>query len=120
MKSLKLLFIFSLLFFAACDKEDDSLDGGPIDSTIQISAKETSSTGEIILNCKTEKEYECFNNKISTTKRIGQNTIEISFEKITGENKCATATGPATAEINLGALAVGEYHLTLETMDAQN
>jgi hypothetical protein len=119
MKYLKLLAMFFVLLMIACDKEDES-QSSPIDSIILITATETSSTNEIVLDCRTKKQYQCFNYKIVSTKRTSENSIEISFVAIDSGNICATAFGPATTKINLGVLPIGEYSLTFEIMGEQN
>lgn len=119
MKYFKLFFMFFGLLLVACDKEDEGLDKSPIDSKVLISARESSS-GEIFLDCKTDKEYSCFNYKILATKQTAENSIEISFEAIEVDGKCATASGPATTTINLGVLAIGEYGLTFNSMGVSN
>lgn len=120
MKKITSLYLFSLLLLGACTQDNEQLKDGPIDSIIQIKGKVKSSTGNLVLECRTEKEYNCSNYKIIISKNTGSNNIDISFKAIKVENICATAFGPATTEINLGALDVGEYKLTLNTLDAQN
>lgn len=119
MKCLKLLPVILVLVMGACDKAEESGNPSPIDSVILISAEETSS-GEIILDCRTVKEYHCSNFSILASKRIGTSSIEINFEAIEKKNLCATAFGPATTRINLGVLANGDYRLKLLTGDSQN
>ncbi|QED36981.1 hypothetical protein FK178_04315 [Antarcticibacterium arcticum] len=120
MKYPKIISLIFLMLMAACDREDESSNISPVDSVILISAIETSAPKEIILNCRTKKEYQCYNYKIVTSKRTGQKSVEINFESIKGERLCATALGPATAMINLGEFAIGEYSLSLNVMESQN
>ncbi len=113
-----LAMLFAFVIFG-CDKEDEGTVTA-IDSIIEISANETSPSGEIVLDCRTKKQYNCSNYKIVSTKRTGQNSIEISFIAVELGNLCATALGPATTKINLGVLPIGEYNLTFEVMGEQN
>jgi hypothetical protein len=116
----KLVILLLPFMLLACDKEERAQIA--LDSIIQIEVKEEVSGGasHIWLVCKTEKKYPCFNYKISAAKQATPNSIEILFKSITGDDKCATAFGPATVEINLGALSDGVYHLQLNTPTTEN
>lgn len=120
MKNTRLLSLLFVLLMFGCDKEDESSNKHSIDSVILISANETSPSGEIVLDCRTKKQYQCSNYKIVSTKRTGQNSVEINFVAVEIGNICATAFGPATTKINLGELPIGEYYLTFEIRGEQN
>lgn len=115
----KLGILLSMLLLISCEKEES--EQIPIDSDILIEVKEVGSDPKrIVIVGKTEKEYNCYNNTIVTNKRFTQNTIEITFKAVEGDTKCATAMGPATTEIDLGALDNGEYSLQLNTTTTKN
>ena len=119
MKYIKLISMLLVIVVLGCDKDDENTDNS-IDSIIEISANETSPSGELVLDCRTKKQYNCSNYKIVSTARSDQNSIEISFTAVELGNLCATALGPATTKVNLGILPIGEYNLTLEIMGEQN
>ncbi|GAB3534078.1 hypothetical protein GCM10027443_20650 [Pontibacter brevis] len=115
----KLGILLSMLLLISCEKEES--EQIPIDSDILIEVKEVGSDPKrIVIVGKTEKEYNCYNNTIVTNKRFTQKTIEITFKAVEGDTKCATAMGPATTEIDLGALDNGEYSLQLNTTTTKN
>src|SRR5690606_35252709 len=104
MKKLAMLLGISLLF--SCDKVE--VHQTPIDSDILIEVNEIgSASSRIVIKGKTEREYNCFNYTIATTKRYTQKNIDITFKAIEGNNTFATAIGPATTEIDLGTLPNG-------------
>lgn len=116
----KLTMFLCISLLMACDEEEAVLT--PIDSDILIEVKEVTSggSGRIVITGKTEKEYNCYNNTIATTKKITHNTIEVTFKAVEGDERCATALGPATTEVDLGALGNGEYTLQLYTANDMN
>lgn len=112
----KLLWIPLMILFFSCEKGEVD-HGQPIDSIIEIEMTEASldNSGKIVLNCKTQKEYECFNYVIEYDRAGESAPFMITFQSVSldSSGKCATAIGPARAEINLGILANGIYAIEL-------
>ncbi|AHM63405.1 hypothetical protein D770_25810 [Flammeovirgaceae bacterium 311] len=113
MKNLMWIPFIALLF--SCEKVQDS--ELLIDSVVEIELLEAvaAGTGEITLRCKTLKEYICYNYVIGYDKAGEGNALKINFQHIAlgATQQCATAIGPATAEIALGKLEDGLYFLEL-------
>lgn len=116
----RLLWIAFLSLTFACEKEDAELT--PVDSVIQVEVKEAliEDSQMIILSCQTEKEYSCINFSIITDVKREENSFTVSFLGIDGQKICATAIGPANAEINFGALENGLYKLELNSGSWKN
>ena len=66
MKYTKLISMLLVLVMLGCNKEDESTDNS-INSIIEISANETFPAGQIVLDCRTKKQYNCSNYKIVST-----------------------------------------------------
>ena len=97
--------------FSACSKGEY----GNVDSEINIRMVEIydKSPRTFHLHCFTEKIYPCVNYPIIVVSQQSSNNIDISFKEVIETNLCATALGPATAYIDLGALSNGTYNLNL-------
>ena len=63
----------------------------------------------------TTKIYPCSNYPIILESLQSSNSIDISFKGVMKTDLCATALGPATAHIDLGALSNGTYTLNLRS-----
>lgn len=107
-----LKWIFVLLIGFSCSKEEVEILQVPL---IQIAVKEVTAAGSqnIILSCRTEKEYNCSNNSIIAEKEIKAKSIEVAFLGISFPEICATAIGPARREIDLGPLGNGVYEVEI-------
>ena len=115
----KIVAVLGLLLFFSCEKEETS---HPISSTIQIQTNELAIGNEkrIFLSCATEKIYACSNFNIITSQQAQPNLFQVHFSGIDNIKHCATAIGPARAEIELGALKNGEYLLELNAKAFRN
>src|SRR5512144_935156 len=92
--------------------------GISIDSKILITPSERLSDGSraLVLNCRTERSYECINYRIPFTVVRQGATVLVSFGKINLDGSiCLTAAGPATCAIDLGALTEGTYSVVFNS-----
>lgn len=102
----KIFLAIILTIISACNKEKKKTR---IDSDIIVKIRIENE--EVILDCRTEKEYPCANYRISYSKGISDRTITIHFEKIIEPEHCLRAFGPARTEINLGIHDTKTYYL---------
>lgn len=113
MKNLFWIPLITLLFSCEKVQENELL----IDSVVEIQMLDAAAagSGDLLLRCKTLKEYICYNYVIGYNKAGEGNTLKISFQHVSlgASQQCATAIGPATAEVNLGILEDGLYDLEL-------
>lgn len=115
-----ILFLLPLLL-VSCNQDNDVLKSSPIDSNIKIRVIEKLESNEILLDCKTEKAYPCYNNRIQVKTTINkQKQINVNFLKVIEEPICATAFGPATVSINLGKLSERNYEIQLNNGGESN
>jgi len=107
------ILIFAGSFFSCNKQRQGSIS--PIDSAINIRMVETFniSPRTVQFYCSTTKIYPCCNYPIYVVSQQSSNSIVISFKGVIENDLCLTATGPATATIDLGALSYGTYTLTL-------
>jgi hypothetical protein len=119
----RLLLISYLLLLGllpACDNflgGDDHTSSLPIDSKIQITFSELLSPNPqqrvLVLNCRTEKIYGCYNYRLAyRLSRLGS-TLKIQFSQVSVPEICLDAPGPATVAIDLGFLPAGTYRLMI-------
>lgn len=117
---MRFLYVLSVLLLAvasACEILPTQTDQGyrdkiPIDTTLVITPWEVlSSDGPSLeFRVRTERIYGCFNYYIThRVKRRPSQAIEITFLSVAVPEICLTALGPATATIQIGQLASGEY-----------
>lgn len=114
-----LFFGLTLLALNSCADNPDTGTLEPI-GVVEFNFEENfSETGNsLILNLKTEQEYDCFNYTISYT--ISENapyTLNI-FGVFISEN-CITSSGPATARIDLGEFKVGSHDFVIVNQQHQ-
>ena len=113
-----LLLVLALGVLPACDNllsGDDHTSSFAIDSKIQVALSERLSPQgrALILNCRTEKLYGCFNWKLGHTLTRAGNTIQIRFLNVSVPEICQPAFGPARTAIDLGSLGDGTYRLMI-------
>lgn len=85
--------------------------GPPIDSKIIVTPSELLADAgrALILNCRTERIYPCANYRIAFDLTRSGSSILVRFRYIDLGTACATAIGPATCTLDLGALDPGDY-----------
>lgn len=107
---------------------DETMEGGhegdmtAVDSKIQILPVEayTSSPQAFLLYCTTERQYGSRSYPIITAKSQSTDVINISFKGVPENIDIGDASiGPATAYINLGALAEETYTINLYNGDVK-
>lgn len=113
------LIALMFLFHNCSDSTSPELNFERIDSKLNIVLREelTSESRNLILNCRTERIYPCFNYGIDYNVVKGAKNFKVGFSKIVMPQICLTALGPAGCSINLGSLADGQYNLELEVND---
>jgi hypothetical protein len=113
-----LCFALMLAFagFSSCKKTQitDNINS-TFDENIKIRMIENvdSVKRTLILNCATEKIFECSNYGIQTSFSVTSDKIIINFIQLQKPDICLTSLGPALAVINLGELANKNYELEL-------
>ncbi len=109
------IFLSTLLFFSNCKDLGEEIP--PLESSIVITPWENLSPSQrtFTLNCATDEIYGCLNFRIINRFAVGSGTIEIWLDGIYKPEVCLTALGPATANIELGALAHGNYNVVIST-----
>jgi len=91
---------------------DAPVDPGlPIDSKILITFAETlSSSGRsFLMRARTERIYACVNYRLRYDLTRSGSNMRVLFHDVTIGAVCFTATGPATASLDLGDLPSGTY-----------
>jgi len=119
MKNLLYLFFFGLI--VSCEKEEARTQIS-IDTDILIEVQEITLNSEkrVVLNCRTEKIYNCANYYIDRVQEKSADSITVNFKGISPDEICATALGPAQTKIDLGSLTNGLYSLTLKINHVEN
>ena len=118
MKTIFLNFLAFLLILSSCSKKGeidfDSVDVN-VDSKINIRMVEIydKSPRTFQFQCFTEKIYPCVNYPIIVVSQQSSSSIDISFKGVIATDFCLASLGPASASIDLGALNIGTYNLTL-------
>jgi len=117
----KLLYLFFFWLIVSCKKEETTSQIY-IDADILIEVQEitVSSEKKVVLNCSTEKIYNCSNYYIDLVKEKSADSITVDFNGISSDEICATALGPAKTKIDLGFLTNGFYALTLKINHLEN
>ena len=116
-----LMSIILVLFLFNCE-EETKVAVQKIESAIQVEIKETAGENgkRIILDCKTEKIYTCYNYTIQTERQNKNNGFAIQFTGTSLGPVCLDALGPARTQLDLGVLANGVYSLELNNMGTVN
>jgi hypothetical protein len=116
----RLLLITFLWTVFACN--EDHVDEINIDSVIQVELKLTTTENvqNIVLSCKTKKEFPCYNYLLITDKEVTEELLSITFVGIDKQNYCATAIGPAKRDIDFGELKNGLYTIRLNNGSLRN
>ncbi|WP_224997184.1 hypothetical protein [Cesiribacter sp. SM1] len=113
MKYLFCIPVFLLIFSCEKGPGDELL----IDSLVEVEMAEAAVGGgeQVVLHCKTLKEYICYDYVIGYDRNGDGDVIRIDFQHIApgASQQCASAVGPARASINLGNLENGEYAIEL-------
>ena len=116
-----MLIPFLMLIFSCEEERTDEL---LINSTVEIEmhVAPAAGTGEVVLHCKTLKEYICYNYVIGYSKAGEGKSLKINFRHVSPHvsGKCGAEVGPATAEINLGTLETGIYTIELNNGVLEN
>jgi len=117
----KLLYLFFFWLIVSCEKEQTK-PPITVDSLILIEVEDimTNSEKKIILNCQTEKIYNCSNYYIDQTQIIADDKFSFIFNGIGTDKICTTALEPAKTTLYIGALASGAYPLSLKVNGLQN
>jgi len=117
----KLLYLFFFWLIVSCEKEE-ATSQIYIDSDILIEVQEitVSSEKKVVLNCSTEKIYDCSNYYIDLAQEKSADSITVDFNGISPDEICAPALSPAQTKINLGSLINGFYPLTLKIKQVEN
>ena len=117
----RLLKIFILLLFFACNNDDLDLER-PIDSDLKIELREWISPDKqgLHLQAATERIYPCVNYLLMFDQHFDRKRIVITFTGVIETNICLTALGPATASIYLSHLEKGIYELELNNGALKN
>ncbi|MGV8092283.1 MAG: hypothetical protein AB2L24_10515 [Mangrovibacterium sp.] len=120
MKKISIFVIVALL--VACEQDEDPLKKNAIDSKIKIEPREylDLNSRQLVLYCQTEKAYPCINYPILTEQVFQENKLSITFTSVLETDFCLTAVGPASAIINLGNMANGQYELELNNAELKN
>lgn len=107
-----LLIIACTILFLACKKKQVS---STFDENLKIrmSEKVDSTKRILILNCYTEKIFDCSNYGIKSSFVVTNDKITINFTELIIPNICLTSLGPATTIINLETLTNKIYELEL-------
>lgn len=113
-----ILFVFMLL--AACRREE-AAPAYPLDSAVVVNIREAriGDTKHIVFSCQTRKSYPCSNFFIRSTLQQGAGRVRIDFLGVGAERLCTTAMGPARVDLDLGALADGQYTVTFNHQGAR-
>lgn len=116
-------FVFFItVALIACDRDAPSLSKNAIPSIIVI--KQGDFFGEnglqLTIQCTTEAIYPCMNYQILTEQSFDGKELAIDFVEIGDINVCLTATGPATAIIDLSGMGNGDYQMSLNNASLKN
>lgn len=114
-----MLTLIFLCVISSCNKTEVNSDevNSDFDENIKIKMSETVDSVKrvLVLNCYTEKIFECSNYGIQTTYTLTDNKLTINFIKIITPNICLTSLGPASTFINLSGLSNKTYELELNS-----
>lgn len=118
MRSQFVLFVFLLMVFlfatSACSKDDNEQDDYELGGVeIKMWENIDAVPRTLQLRCETRQIFPCCNWGITHTVNVSSEAIDIRFKDIYIPDICLTATGPATAHIDLGSLSEGTYNLNL-------
>ena len=121
----RLLFLSYVLLFGLLPGCNNFLGGDghmlslPIDSKIQITLSEPLSPvpqrRALVLTCRTEKIYGCYNYGLFYKLTRSGSTLQIQFGRVTVPDICLDAPGHATVAIDLGPLPDGTYRLMVSS-----
>jgi len=116
-----LIAVIAILLWACADG-DSELNDSPIDSKITIETRELLDVDSrrLTFSCATERVYPCVNYPLLTDRQDDENSFQLTFKSVGITDICLTALGPATASVELGAIAEGEYAFELNNADQKN
>ena len=102
MKFLNLLFIGIGSLFIACSPVEEDVGLEPLRSDLELrTVPEGDSDRYFYLVIQTEEVYSCSNYPLVTTTNVEDGQLEVTVEGVGEVTTCATAFGPATANLGL-------------------
>ncbi len=113
MKTTCLLSLAALLLFACESEPDEAIN--TLGSDISFSLSEYLEPGQQTLTFKflTAQDYPCINYRIAHQVYKASQSIHIELTGVEKADVCLDAIGPATAFVDIGSLAEGDYALTI-------
>ncbi|MEQ1834295.1 MAG: hypothetical protein ABL977_14700 [Candidatus Eisenbacteria bacterium] len=103
----------ALLFTACTDHSFAPRQGAPLDSQVLIGLTEVLPEHSLVLYCRTAREYPCVNYTLAAQAQTNRGGYSLQFDHVVAPAVCATAIGPARAELELGTLGDGEHTLAM-------
>jgi len=115
---LSAILSISILLSLGCDNTNEVIigpSGDSVNTVINLEIFENTEAGltNLELRCQTDLIYGCINYLIEYDLNIITDTVALTFTDIVKPNICLTATGPATAIVNLGTLANNTYEFPI-------
>lgn len=115
---LSAILSISILLSLGCDNTNEVIigpGGDSVNTVINLEIFENTDAGltNLELRCQTDSIFNCINYLIEFDLNITTDTVALTFTDIVKPNICLTATGPATAIVNLGTLANNTYEFSI-------
>ncbi len=98
-----------------CTKSVSRPDRSALVSPVVISLQEELPSRALVLDCRTEHEYGCFNFALDASLSRSSAGIKVDFRDVTAPDICLTAIGPARARLRLGTLDIGGHAVQFRT-----
>lgn len=113
------LVLLAFLLFSSCLKiKKESLPLGPVN----LGFFETLSPDARYLGLYfyTDEQFPCTNYFINYDYSSDMGNLDIHLKEVEATDFCITATGPATAQMNLGIYQAGNYQVNIKVVNAAN
>lgn len=112
----KAVWVLVLALLAnGCKKEVSRPNRSALDSPVLISLQEELPSHALVLDCRTEREYPCFNDQIDAALSRSAAGFKVDFRDVIVPEICLAALGPARVRLRLGILGTGGVAVQFRT-----